>query len=495
MLEKFKKLYNSIKELNKNIDKYQDETVIQSLPSVALVNKAKKLIEQKKFAQAQLVLQSALDLSNNDPLVFKYLGKIREYYRDYALAAGLYNKSAELNPNDKEIWLRLGMSLLYSDNFENAIVAFEKANKRTPNNTDVFTGWGMAYMRLKKYALARDKFNTAARISKYNYSAILLSAVMEKRLGEYNSAEEKLSFLVKVAPNEGSMYEFANLKLMQKKYEEAEIYAKKILEYNKQMLPGYFLLGEIYSIKNDCQNCIDTYNMAIENDLDCSSLHFEWGKSYIRLLNFEKAKEQFEIALEKENDFIEPQIGLALIAAYENDFLKINEYKEKYSQNVYIVEGLGLEQLHSGDYKQAIHYFNKALHIDNNQNSNYLNLAKCYMALKNNDKTRECFEKFTKLYPENVESLIDYSDWLVEVCDFEDARRKLEKAQKIAPENLKILNRLFFVQYTLVKKNVSEYNIKEAISTSHQAIALGNFEYYPQMQELEHMLNNIREDK
>ncbi len=124
----------------------------------------------------------------------------------------------------------------------------KKLIKVCPFNTDVFTGWGMALMKLKKYALARDKFVTASKISKYNFTAILLSAVMEIKLNDYESAEMKLSFLAKVAPNEGSLYEYAHLKLLKSDYDAAIKYAKKTLEVNKQMLPAYLILGEVYSI-------------------------------------------------------------------------------------------------------------------------------------------------------------------------------------------------------------------------------------------------------
>ena len=49
----------------------------------------------------------------------------------------------------------------------------------------------MVLMKMKKYALARDQFNKAAQISKYNYTAILLSAIMEVRLFDYDSADMK----------------------------------------------------------------------------------------------------------------------------------------------------------------------------------------------------------------------------------------------------------------------------------------------------------------
>ena len=492
MFEALKKIYKKIKELNHSVDKYNKDTVIQSLPSVAYVNRAKKLIGEKKFNEAQEVLKSALDLSSQDSLVYKYLGKIREHYADFENAVLFYRTSAKLNPNDKEIWLRLGMSLMYSEHLNEALIAFENANKRVPFNTDIYTGWGMTYMKQKKYALAKDKFNTAARISKYNFSAILLSAVMEKRLNEFKSAEEKLRFLVKVAPNEGSLYEYAHLKLLQNNYDEAEIYSYKTLEYNKQMLPVYFLLSEIYSIKRDFAKTETIYKTALENGLDCSSLHFEQGKSYVRLLELQKAKEQFNFALEQEKDFVEAKIGLALINAYEGNFEPAEEFLQKYADNVYIMEVVGLKYLFEENYKQAIEIFKKALQKDCNQTYLYYNLACAYKGLNIQDKVREYFDKFIEKNPKYVKGLFDYANWLIEISDFEDARRKLEKALKTEPDNVDILNKLFFVQYTLVRKNVSEYNVKEAISVSNKVKELGKFDYYPELQELESILKDLQ---
>lgn len=492
MFDKLKKIYQNIKNINKSVEDYQNESVIQSLPTVAYVNKAKKLIERKKYDEAKKILMSATDISGKDSLVYKYLGKIAEIQKNFKEASGYYERSALLNGDDREIWLRLGMSYLYSDVLENAINCFEKADKLSPNNTDVFTGWGMAYMKQKKYAQARDKFNTASKISKYNFTAILLSAVMEMRLKEYSIADEKLTFLVKVAPNEGSLYEYSHLKLIQGNLKEAELYAKRTLGVNRFMMPAYLLLGEIYSIQRDKEKTYQVFEEALAKKLENSILHFDWGKACVRLLDFEKAREQFNLALEKDNDNNDAKIGLALLDAYNNDFSALHELKEKNEQNVYIQEACGLEQMSIGNDKDALEYFTKALKTDSHQSYLHYDLALIHMKLKNNYKVRECFDKFVSENPKYIKGYVDYSKWLIEMADYEEAKRKLTKAQGLEPDNTEILNLLFYAHYTLVKKNICEYNIKVAISIAQQAIDLGNFEYTPQKQELEEMLNNLQ---
>ncbi len=376
MFDRLKNIFDKVKNLNVSVDKYRKESVIQSLPNVAYVNQAQKYIEKKQYKLAQEYLTKALDINNQDARAHKYLGKIYEAQCKFGDALREYEVSSVINPQDKEIWLRLGMCQITTKKYEQAIKSFENADKITPMNTDVQTGWGMALMRLKKYALARDKFVLASKINKYNYTAILLSAVMEIRLGEYKPAEVKLGFLTKVAPNESSCYELANLRLLQSNYQEAENYALKSLSYNKLMLPSYFVLGEVYSILKDFEKTNDIFNQAVENDLNNDALQIEWGKACVRLFRFEDARDHFNTALEKNDKNSGAQIGLALLDSYENNFEKLEQFKERNADNVYIQEATGLEFIANGLTDDAVEMFKKAYKTDKHQTYNILHLAR-----------------------------------------------------------------------------------------------------------------------
>ena len=492
MFSKLKKFYRNIKNINETVNDYQSDTIIQSLPTVAYVNKAKKLMDEKKYDSAIAILYDAIAISDKDPLIYKYLGRISEINRNFQDSTVYYEKSANLNPNDKEIWLRLGMSYLYTDVLDKAIESLERADKLNPMNSDVYTGWGMVFMKQKKYALAEDKFNIAAQINKYNFSAILLSAVMEMRLEEYSIAEEKLRFLVKVAPNEGSLYEYAHLKLLQSKFDEAELYANQALSVNKLMLPAYFILGEIFSINRDYEKTVENFKAAERLGLNNSILHIEFGKALVRLLKFDYAEEEFKQALQMNTYEKDAKIGLMLVNAYNNDFKLLEELKEKNQDNVYVQEAIGLELFASNNYDYAISMFKKALKTDKHQTYNYLHLANAYKELNNRDKTLEYFDKFTQNNPQFAKGYIDYAKWLISISDYAEANRKLKKAQNLEPDNIDVLNMLFITCYNLVKKNISEYNIKEAISIADKALGLGRFDYTPQKQELEGMLKNFQ---
>ena len=152
-----------------SIDKYKKDTIIQSLPSLAYVNRAKKLIEGGYLKEAENILNSALNLPQEDALVYKYLGIVAEKTGRKSDAIVAYKKAAKINPHDKDIWRQLGFVLVSVNFAEEAAECFENANKITPLNTDVYTGWGMSLLKLKKLNEAHEKFVQASKIDKYNF--------------------------------------------------------------------------------------------------------------------------------------------------------------------------------------------------------------------------------------------------------------------------------------------------------------------------------------
>ena len=150
MFDKLKKIINSIIHLSNKLERYEKESVIQALPSVAYVNRAKKCIERGDYSEAERILEEAMELPQEDALVYKYLGLVCEKTNRLTEAIIAYKKSAGLDPHDKEIWRLLGFALVNTNLCDEAVDAFENADKITPNNTDVFAGWGMALMKQKK---------------------------------------------------------------------------------------------------------------------------------------------------------------------------------------------------------------------------------------------------------------------------------------------------------------------------------------------------------
>ena len=499
MFNSIKKIIEYIKNLNLSIDKYKESTIIQSLPSVAHVNRAKKLIEHNKIEEAETILLEALNITEKDPLVYKYLGMIYDKKGEPQKAVDAYRKSAQICYTDKTIWQKLGFALIACKEYEEAEKSFENSDKIAPSNSDTFTGWGMSLMKQQKYEPAREKFVTASRINKYNFTAIFLAAVCEIKIGEHKDAESKLTFLANVCPNETNTYEYANLKFLKQDFKNAKHYALKSLEFNKNTLPSYLLLGCIYTKELNFEKANEMFSTAEKYDLKNSSLYTEWGKSLAAFTKFNEAEEKFVKALEFDGENEESMAYLALTRMINrnDDEALIQMAEERKAPEQLLVLIRAIRDYNFGDYENAASKF-RSLQGELPAEYEFLitaYLAKINVIQKNNSKAVDFFEKTMELNPYYEENGLAYSDFLIKNNDFAEAKRKLRKIVKIYDKDLEVLNLQFFVNYTLVKENVCEYNIKEAVALADNIIKINPeaFNYYNEKQELENLLNNLKE--
>ena len=500
MSDWFEEVINKIQSINSKINSYKESSVIQSLPSVAYVNRAKKCIEEGRLRDALEILQEAESLPQEDALVYKYKGIVFDKLFRFTDAVNAYKKSANLDKNDKTIWKYLGFALLNTGIYDEADESFENADKLTPANSEVLMGWGMSLMKQKKYTEAREKFADSAKVNKYNLNAIFLGAVTEIKLKMYDEAESKLKFLANVAPNEGNSFEYAKLLFLKKDYESALFYAAKALDFNKNMLPAYLLSGEIYRIKNEESASLQNYETAEALSLIAPNLYIEWALSLIKFEHMEQASEKIQKACEldcnnKEVKLIKTYLEVlngnleGAKAVFEEAFNSNEENKS------FALTGLGLFYCAEENYIDGIHCFKSALKENLADSINNYYIAKAYMHLGDNTNAREYFETAIKENPNRLRTYIDYSKLLISIDNMSDAARKLRKAVKYAPDNTELLNMLFFTSYILVKENVCEYNIKEALELADKIKSIDEnaFKYPDKSAELAEMLNKLQE--
>ncbi len=495
MSDWLKNIIDKVKSLNNSVDKFKADTVIQSLPALTYVNRAKVLIEQNKYEEAREILLKALELPQEDALVYKYLGLVYERLGDFEKSVENYQTSADLNPQDRNIWQRLGFALISIGKYENAVKSFENSDRVQANNSDTFTGWGMALMKQHKYAEAHDKFIEAAKHNKYNFSAVFLCAVMEIKLEMYDKAEMKLTFLANVCPNANNTFEFARLKYLKKDYDSAIHYAHKSLDFNPNILPSYILLGQIYALKFDMENSLKYFETAQEKKLTNAALYLEWGKVLEKFEQFDEAILKLLKALEFEPDNIEINSYLGLCYASRKEFDEAQPLLEKVlakePENKIVKQALGIVAYEHDDINKAL----ELLRADDEDAVNSYYLAKCYEKMNNDTKVKDYYENAILFNPKYIAAFTDYSRYLISRNEYPEAQRKLRKALKADENNIILLNLMFYVSYILVKENLCEYNVKETLSIAEKVenIDRNLFEYPEQKAELTAILHNNSE--
>ena len=486
MFDWLKKVKKEVKELNNSVNTYKKETDNQAIPSLAYVNRAKKLIDLDKYEEARELLCQALMMSDKDSLTYKYLGVCEEKLGNISDAIQAYKISANLNAHDKKIWYRLGMAQITLKQYEEAEKSFEQAHKVTPVNTDVETGWGMTFLKQKKYNEAHEKFINAIKINRYNFSAMLLCAIVEVRLKQYDDAYSKFSFLIKTSPSEACMYEFANLNFIKENYDEAIRYATYSLEYNPNMLPAYLLLGKIYALRQDFDKSNSYYKQAEDKQLQNEALYTEWGNSLLKMFRFDEAKTAFENVKKYSETSKDAMIGLCLC---DNE-LGEDVQDIELSDNVFSYDAKAVYLMKNERYEDAVNVLKQALDKDSDNVFDYYRLAKCYEKLKNPTMIEDSYEKLNKYAPNFVNGYVEYAKYLIDKKDYKNAQRKLRKAEKLEPDNQDLLNTLFYVSYILVKDDICEYNVKEVILLGAR---IQDFRYPELKEDLEGILKNLKQ--
>ena len=496
MFDWLENILGKVRQLNSTIDTYKEDSVIQSLPSVAYVNRAKKCLDNGQYKDALEILKEAESLPQEDALVYKYQGIILDKLFRFEESVIAYKKSANLNCHDKIIWKNLGYALLNLKLYDEAEESFENADKITPSNSEVLMGWGMALMKQDKMSEARDKFVLSCKFNRYNSNAFFLAAVMEIKLKLYDEAESKLQFLANVAPNEANSYEFAKLKFIKKDYDGAVLYAQKALDFNKNMLPCYLLLGKVYRLKNDISS-LEYYQVAKDLELETESLYLEWALSLIKFEKYDEAVEKLSKTeeTEPENQDVKFLKAFCSVMSTGNvDFKnEIEKMLEQDSNNYLAMRALGVIACVEGDYKKGLSYFKNAIKIEPSEVINNYYIAKAYMGLGDCSSAKDYFETSINTNPNHIKTYLDYCNLLISKEDYADANRKLRKAIKLDENNLEILNMLFFVNYNLVKDNICEYNIKETLGFGEKIRLINEdaFNYPDKSAELVEMLNKI----
>lgn len=491
MFDWLENITDTIKNLSSWVDRYKKDTIIQSLPTLTYVNRAKKLLAQDSCEMAEMVLLEALELPQKDALVYKYLGVVYERTGRNDLAVENYQISADINPQDKTIWQRLGFCLITAKKFEQAEKSFENSNRVQGGVSETFMGWGMALMKQEKYLEALEKFNLSAQCNKYNFSALFMSAVIEMKLEMYDKSEAKLSFLTKIAPNEGNTFEYARLRVIKDDYANAIFYARKALEYNPNMLPAYVLLGQIYTKLADKENALKAFETALGKELTASNLYLEWGKTLQKFECRDEALEKLEKAYELDAENIDVLATLGLSYAVANELAKAEPLLQKVSEqnpeNKQVKQALGVIAYKNGEFEKAV----SILTPDDEDALSCYYLAKCFEYQGDDIRTVDYFEASLRINPKYIAAYVDYVKYLIGRGDFADAQRKLRKALKNDENNIVLLNLMFYTGYILVKDNVCEYNVKEVLAVAEKIENTGSdlFEYQEQKQELMTLLS------
>lgn len=243
-------------------------------------------------------------------------------------------------------------------------------------------------------------------------------------------------------------------------------------EYLIYMAHGYLSLGMYIeaiesvnsAIEKGCDYLIYGYNVKGESQLELGFL-VESRSSFKKVLEIDEEnflatsflveldirEELYEDAINRAVDFIEnygdnpvevadlmSAIGWTYLIDLNKREIALEAFEESINNNPdceRAYTGIGVYHVNKKNYNDAIHYFNKAIDINENDGENYFGLALCYKELGNFDEVEKNLLRANVLEPMDNRILMEYGYELIRQEKNDEAIEIFEKLVEINPDD------------------------------------------------------------
>ncbi len=253
---------------------------------------------------------------------------------------------------------------------------------------------------------------------------------------------------------------------------------------------GWFHLGMFNLMAEDYDGAVEAYEFAGYLGHDKSSCAFNVGNIRVLQEDYESAVDAYEsgLLLEPDNVNILCQLGACfkLLERHKDAraaFKRALGYDEKC---VDALSGIGLSYYHEDQYPSAIHYLQKAVRIENDNDAMWLQLGHCYMGNENFESCEAAYKKALDLVPESVENLMEYIYSLFLNDKIEEAFAKAEEGLGMHENNADLLALMAGLLYEAKMPYQADIYLQHAMAQDTEAEAT-LFEYFYQLEEDAHV--------
>lgn len=253
---------------------------------------AKHFFKRENYVCAAAFLKQARVSSPVNSEIFFYSGKLTEVYtgENLAEAARYYYQAVSTDAENYEAlagWARAKTKL----GEKNYVVRYIRALlEREPQNPQLFWVLGEAYAGNQEFQRAITFYKKALdynnRFSKARVSlARALSAV-----GQTYQAVNEYSYAASTDRRNGiGFFEAAQLQTINKKYDEAELLVKELIETTPNYPGSHRLLSQIYQFQGRKDEAISEMLIEVKNNPQNTKFTSELAEIYVKYQEFEKA--------------------------------------------------------------------------------------------------------------------------------------------------------------------------------------------------------------
>lgn len=309
---------------------------------------------------------------------------------EFAAAGYDFYRAASNSKTSFNANIGLGDMLNILGNPSKAVDYYIAAQSVNPDDTDLQLKLARVYEELNQSEIAAEHYNRALKNSDERDEILNSLETICRQRAEKNPSDAEAHC------NLGVIYQ------KQGKYNLALAEYQKAEKLNPASVTTKNNMGLLYFEQKNYKNAIETYNQVLLIDPKNIIARLQKGKCYSAVNMQDKAEEEFINALKYDPKNKEVQTCLAEL------YLKTmspDEAVEKIARNSQLSDDLYSKLAYSlhqnGDLDNALKYYKKALSINKNDKSLYLNIAQIYNGKNNFTEAMKYSKEAVILFPDD----------------------------------------------------------------------------------------------
>lgn len=244
-----------------------------------LYNLGQVYVRDKNYAKAEPALNRALKLNSDSPETMYLIAQAGSEQGEQSAALDLLVRARKLAPQNTDIILLLARISMSQNYFEDAIPLLESGVKIAPQRADLhaalgesyftvgktekaiqefqtliqltpsaqsYAYMGIAYRHLGRFDEARTYFQKGLKLNPRDVSCLFNLGYLEEGRGNHAAAESLFQQTLRAKPEfPDALLELANLRVANKRFEEAAVLLRKYVKVSRDPAAGYYKLAMV----------------------------------------------------------------------------------------------------------------------------------------------------------------------------------------------------------------------------------------------------------
>ncbi len=365
---------------------------------------------QDEYERALIEYYQALLYDSTSAQIYKAIARDLMRLQEYQSAIGYLKKAYKYNPDDPEILNYLGESYYNLKEFDRAVAYYERLFEMVPGNETVQNNLIFLYNSLKMYDRLARLYQRLAELHPEEDEYVMQHALALIKAGDLKAAEKALY---------------------------------RVIERDSSRIGAYFLLGSIYQKQKQDEKAIEIYQKILKIAPDSHEALTNLY-SYLRKRQDWASIERIYGELLKQ-DSTNVQVRLILAESYffqekfDSARVLLEPVLDDKDLRPTALEMLGRMAFQQKKYEEAENYFSLLTREQPENRFGWIFLAILYNRQQHYDRSIHVLRQALSVLPDDTDILSLYGNTLMQAGNLQEALEPLEKANRLAPEDVDII--------------------------------------------------------